>query len=60
LSSATAVSNGNTANAPFITNYNRLFKNGINNAIKIASTGLANRNVSSSTYVLLDSRGDKQ
>ncbi len=58
MSSATAVSNGNTAIVPFITNYNRMFKNGINNAIKISSTGVANSNVNSSTYVLLNSGGD--
>jgi hypothetical protein len=58
LSSVTAVSDGNTAIVPFITNYNRMFKNGINNAIKIASTGSANSNVNSSTYILLDSGGD--
>jgi hypothetical protein len=32
-----------------------MFKNGINNAIKIASTGSSNSNVNSSTYILLDS-----
>ncbi len=35
-----------------------MFKNGINNAIQIASTGSANSNVNSSTYILLDSGGD--
>ena len=40
---------------PFITNYNRMFKNSLNNAIKIASTGGANSGVNSSTYILLDS-----
>ena len=35
-----------------------MFKNGINNAIKIASTGVSNSNVNSSTYILLDSGGD--
>jgi hypothetical protein len=32
-----------------------MFKNGINNAIKIASTGSSNSNINSSTYILLDS-----
>jgi hypothetical protein len=58
LSSVTAVSNGHIAIVPFITNYNRMFKTGINNAIKIALTGVANSNVNSSTYILLDSGGD--
>ena len=57
LSSAT-VTNTGLAIVPFITNYNRMFKNGVNNAIKIASTGSANSNVNSSTYILLDSGGD--
>ncbi len=35
-----------------------MFKNGIKNAIKIASTGSANSNVNSSTYIWLDSGGD--
>jgi hypothetical protein len=32
-----------------------MFKNGVNNAIKISSSGFANSNVNSSTYILLDS-----
>ena len=55
LSSATITNNNNLAIVPFITNYNRMFKNGINNAIKIASTGSSNSNINSSTYILLDS-----
>ncbi len=35
LSSATVTNNNNLAIVPFITNYNRIFKNGINNAIKL-------------------------
>ena len=35
-----------------------MFKNGINNAIKIASTGSSNSGVNSSTYILLDSGSD--
>ena len=35
-----------------------MFKNGLNNAIKIASTGNANNNVNSSTFILLDSGSD--
>jgi hypothetical protein len=35
-----------------------MFKNSVNNATKIASTGLANSNVNSSTYILLDSGSD--
>ena len=58
LSSATMAYNNNLVITPFITNYNRMFKNGINNAIKIASTGLSNSNVNSSTYILLDSGGN--
>ncbi len=53
-SSATETNTG-VAIVPFITNYNRMFKNGVNNAIKIASTGLSNSGVDSSTYILLDS-----
>ena len=55
MSSATVTNNSGLAIVPFITNYNRMFKNGINNAIKIASTGSSNSNVNSSTYILLDS-----
>ncbi len=40
ISSATITDTGLTI-VPFITNYNRMFKNGVNNAIKIASSGLA-------------------
>jgi hypothetical protein len=54
ISSATITDTGLTI-VPFITNYNRMFKNGVNNAIKIASSGLANSNINSSTYILLDS-----
>ncbi len=43
---------------PFITNYNRMFKTSVNIVIKIASTGLANSNVNSSTYIFLDSGSD--
>ena len=32
-----------------------MFKNGLNNAIKIESTGSSNSNINSSTYILLDS-----
>jgi hypothetical protein len=51
LSRVTVVSNNNTAIVPFITNYNRMFKIGINNAVKLASTGVASSNVNSSTYI---------
>ena len=54
LSSAT-ITNTGLKIVPFITNYNRMFKNGLNNAIKIESTGSSNSNVNSSTYILLDS-----
>ncbi len=35
-----------------------MFKNGVNNAIKIASSGTSNSGVNSSTYILLDSGSD--
>jgi hypothetical protein len=35
-----------------------MFKNGLNNAVKIASSGYANNNVNSSTFILLDSGSD--
>ncbi len=35
-----------------------MFKNGVNNAIKISSVGLSNSGVNSSTYILLDSGSD--
>jgi len=54
ISSAT-ITNFGLQITPFITNYNRMFKNGLNNAIKIASSGYANNNVNSSTFILLDS-----
>ena len=43
---------------PFITVYNRMFKNGLNTAVKIYSWGGANSGVNSSTYILLDSGSD--
>ncbi len=48
LFSAT-VTNTGSSTVPFITNYNRMLKNGINNAIKISSTGLSNSGVNSTT-----------
>jgi hypothetical protein len=55
LSSATITNNNNLAIVPFITNYNRIYKNGVNNAIKIASSGTSNSGINSSTYILFDS-----
>jgi hypothetical protein len=49
------VTNTGLAVVPFISNYNRIFKNGMNNAVKIQSSGTSNSGVDSSTYLLLDS-----
>jgi hypothetical protein len=35
-----------------------MFKNGVNNAIQIASSGTSNDLVNSSTYIVLDSGSD--
>jgi hypothetical protein len=42
LSSAT-VTNTGLSIVPFITNYNRMFRNNVNNAIKIASSGTSKK-----------------
>lgn len=43
---------------PFITVYNRMFKNGGNTAIRLLTYGGANSGVDSSTQILMDSEGN--
>ena len=49
---------GSQPQQPFLTVYNRMFKNSTNTALKLYSSGNANSNVNSSTFILLDSGSD--
>jgi hypothetical protein len=50
--------NGALLIQPFVTVYNRMFKNGANTALKFSTYGGSNSGVNSSSYILLDSGGD--
>ena len=43
---------------PFITVYNRMWKNEVNNAVDIKTTGQANSGVNSDVLIRIDSGGD--